>query len=125
MGVFGGVGEKYFPGRSLISAVKAGIEGTAVLAAVKRVGEDSVVPPGLESLFPLFPALKGWAKLGRPSGAGLSSSSFYPVPEKRVLAHTLKGWARLGRPSAAGFIEFIVLPGTRKASSRAHTEGLG
>ena len=29
-----------------------------------------VVPPGLESLLRLNPALKRWAKLGRPSGAG-------------------------------------------------------
>ena len=32
---------------------------------------DGVVPPGLESLGPPFPALKRWAKLGGPSGAGL------------------------------------------------------
>src|ERR1039458_3274859 len=29
----------------------------------------SVVPPGPELFLPLFPALKRWAKLGRPSGA--------------------------------------------------------
>jgi penicillin amidase len=34
--------------------------------------ENSVVPPGLGSLVPLFPALKRWANLGRPSGAGFS-----------------------------------------------------
>src|ERR1035441_3267969 len=28
----------------------------------------SVVPPGLYSFLPLFPALKRWAKLGRPPG---------------------------------------------------------
>jgi len=33
--------------------------------------ENSVVPPGLESFLRLFPALKRWAKLVRPSGAGL------------------------------------------------------
>ena len=38
--------------------------------AGQRVGETSVVPPGLASLGCLFPALKRWAKLGRPSGAG-------------------------------------------------------
>ena len=31
-----------------------------------------VVPPGLESLLPLFPALKRWAKVVCPSGAGFS-----------------------------------------------------
>jgi hypothetical protein len=34
-----------------------------------RGRENSVVPPGLESLLPLSPALKRWAKLDRPSGA--------------------------------------------------------
>ncbi len=34
----------------------------------KRVSEEWVVPPGLESFFPLSPALKRWAKLGRPRG---------------------------------------------------------
>jgi hypothetical protein len=37
---------------------------------LENVDENSVVPPGLESVVPLFPALKRWAKLGRPSGAG-------------------------------------------------------
>ena len=36
--------------------------------------ENSVVPPGLESFLSLFPALKRWAKLGRPSGAEFSIS---------------------------------------------------
>src|SRR5882724_2145038 len=36
------------------------------------VRENSAVPPGLESFLPLVPALKRWAKLERPSGAGLS-----------------------------------------------------
>ena len=31
--------------------------------------DNSVVPPGFESLLPLSPALKRWAKLDRPSGA--------------------------------------------------------
>jgi hypothetical protein len=35
----------------------------------------SAVPPGLESFLPLSPALKRWAKLGRPSGAGFSDIS--------------------------------------------------
>src|ERR1035441_3453227 len=33
-----------------------------------------VVPPGLESPRALFPALKRWANMGRPSGAGLRPS---------------------------------------------------
>ena len=40
-------------------------------AALQPGGENSVVHPGLESLGPVFPALKRWAKLVRPSGAGL------------------------------------------------------
>jgi hypothetical protein len=35
-----------------------------------KVWENSVVPPGLESFVPFFPALARWAKLGRPSGTG-------------------------------------------------------
>src|ERR1035437_5528143 len=38
-------------------------------APLQGVGENSVVPPGLDSSGPLFPALKRWAKLVRPSGA--------------------------------------------------------
>jgi hypothetical protein len=37
-----------------------------------KVWENSVVPPGLESFVPFFPALARWAKLVRPSGAGFS-----------------------------------------------------
>ena len=37
-------------------------------------GQVWVVPPGLQSLLVLFPALKRWAKLGRPSGAGFSGT---------------------------------------------------
>jgi hypothetical protein len=44
--------------------------GLGLFAAVKRVRENSVVPPGLELFLPLYPALKRWAKLGRPFGAG-------------------------------------------------------
>ena len=71
--------------------------------ALKCVRENWVVPPGLRSLFPLFPALKRWAKLVRPSGAVLSSSSFYRMAKTPVLTHTLKRWAKLGRPSGAEY----------------------
>src|ERR1039458_5600555 len=47
-------------------------------------------PPGLESFLPLFPALKRWAKLGRPSGAAFSCAWFHQAVRKRVLTHTLK-----------------------------------
>jgi hypothetical protein len=39
---------------------------------LENVDENSVVPPGLESYLLPFPALKRWAKVGRPSGAGFS-----------------------------------------------------
>jgi len=70
---------------------------------LKSVRENWVVPPGPESLGPLFPALKRWAKFGRPSGAGFSGISFHRISRKRVLTHTLKRWAKLGRPSGAGY----------------------
>ena len=35
---------------------------------LKSVRQNWVVPPGLGLLLPLFPALKRWAKLVRPSG---------------------------------------------------------
>jgi len=50
-----------------------------VIAALKCVRENSVVPPGLESLVPLFPALPRWAKLVRPCGAGFSGISSHPI----------------------------------------------
>jgi len=55
----------------LTSAVSSGY----VPQVLKRVRENWVVPPGLESFVALAPALKRWAKLGRPSGAGYSDDS--------------------------------------------------
>src|ERR1035441_6232899 len=71
--------------------------------AISHVRENSVVPPGLEFFFPLFPALKRWAKFGRPSGAAFSCASFHQAVRKRVLTYTLKRWAKFGRPSGAGY----------------------
>jgi acyl-homoserine lactone acylase PvdQ len=48
-----------------------------VAHGLNSVSENSVVPPGLKSLVPLFPALKRWAMLGRPSGAGYSAWTEY------------------------------------------------
>jgi hypothetical protein len=60
-------------------------------AAPQSVHESWVVPPGLEAFFLLSPALKRWAKLVRPYGAGSSyisfSISFHWVAQERVLAH--------------------------------------
>ena len=44
-----------------------------LVAVLKSVRENWVVPPGLKSFLPLFPALKRWAKLVRPYGAGFFS----------------------------------------------------
>jgi hypothetical protein len=53
-----------------------------------RSAENWVVPPGLKSLFPLYPALKRWANLGRPSGAGFLDSASTGLPENGSHAHT-------------------------------------
>jgi len=45
----------------------------------KCVGENSVVPPGLGSFVPLFPALPRWAKLVRPSGVEFSGISSHQL----------------------------------------------
>src|ERR1019366_1799786 len=42
---------------------------------------NSVVPPGLDSALDLSPALKRWAKFGRPSGAGFSAQGGRPPPK--------------------------------------------
>ena len=65
-------------------------EEKLAIAALKSVRENSVVPPGLESILPFYPALKRWAKLGRPSGAAFSCAWFHQTARKRVLTHTLK-----------------------------------
>ena len=73
----------------LTSAVSSG----HVPQVLKKVRENWVVPPGLESFVPLFPALKRWAKLGRPSGAGYSDDSFRPGSNNWVVSgqHTVSG----------------------------------
>ncbi len=79
--------------------------GYGVFPQAQCVGENSVVPPGLESFLPLSPALKRWAKLERPSGAGFSESSVASLARERVLSPVLKDWAKLERPSGDGFSE--------------------
>src|SRR6266852_537234 len=51
--------------------------------ALRIVRENSVVPPGLQSLPPPLPALNRWAKLVRPSGAGVLVEQ-YEVPVRRA-----------------------------------------
>jgi hypothetical protein len=64
--------------------------GYGVFPQAQCVGENSVVPPGLESFLPATPALKDWAKLERPSGAGGSESSFSSLAREQVLSPALK-----------------------------------
>ena len=59
--------------------------------------ENWVVPPGLESFFSLFPALKRWAKFGRPSGSGFSR--------------------RMNRPGANAIL-FVMLEGCGKSNRK-------
>src|ERR1039458_5080951 len=63
--------------------------------------ENWVVPPGLSSFFPRFPALNRWAESVPPSGAAFSSSSSHRMAQKPVLTHTLKRWAKFVHPSGA------------------------
>src|ERR1017187_9935679 len=55
-------------------------------ATLKSVRENWVVPPGLGSFFPLFPALKRWAKFVRPSGAVILEL-FVPPDRQNVSSH--------------------------------------
>jgi penicillin G amidase len=80
-------------GSRLISALPFG------KGLIEVVRANRVVPPGLEFSLSLFPALKRWAKLGRPSGAGYSSgigysdNSFRPGSNNWVVSgqHTVSG----------------------------------
>src|SRR6266446_1623728 len=45
--------------------------------SLKSVRRELGRPSGTESLIPLFPALKRWASLVRPSGAGFSNSCYH------------------------------------------------
>ena len=60
---------------------------------------NSAVPPGLESFVPLFPALKRWAKLGRPSGAGFSSGIEYSDDSLRPGSNN---WVVSGQHTVSG-----------------------
>ena len=51
-------------------------------ASVGVMRASGVVPPGLESSRSLFRALKRWAKLDRPSGAGFAGGSHRPIDLK-------------------------------------------
>ena len=85
----------------------------------QRLRGDPCRPYGTRSGYPLYPALKRWAKLFRPSptpfrakaartgdpgcGAGFPASKFHWQMPTFVLAQTLNRWARLFRACGAGF----------------------
>src|SRR6202790_4045720 len=73
----------------LISGLPSGL----VPQELKGVQGNSVVPAGLASSLSLFPALKRWAKLARPSGAGCSDDLFRPGSNNWVVSgqHTVSG----------------------------------
>ena len=71
--------------------------------------ENSVVPPGLESFFPLFPALPRWAKLDRPLPGWISQNAFHPILQRSSQAD-LKCWANLIRSFGAGFSQSSFRP---------------
>jgi len=75
---------------ALTSAVQAGRRVGNRLAALKRVRENWVVPPGLEPLAPLYPALKRGAKVGRPCGTGDCRGLFHGVLRNSAFTHALK-----------------------------------
>ena len=66
---------------------------------LKSVRENWVVPLGLESFFLLYPALKRWAKLGRPL--------------RLRSGQALRGW----------ILEQSIPPDRPKTSSNAHSKG--
>jgi penicillin amidase len=71
----------------------SGLPARPVPQELKRVRENSVVPSRLESSLSLFPELKRWANLGRPSGAGYSDALFRAGSNNWVVSgqHTVSG----------------------------------
>ena len=74
----------------MASVAKARNDKKAVIAALKCVRENWVVPTRLESFVPLHPALKRGAKLARPDGTRILRDLFHRVVQNGVLAHTLE-----------------------------------
>ena len=88
---------------------------------LKNVHENSVVPPGLESFVPFFPALKRLRKkyllynsLTAAAKADTENTAVIAAVNRcatqnqvqhRVFPQAVKRWAKLGRPSGAGFMK--------------------
>jgi VWFA-related protein len=68
------------------------LRGIVMTFTLKRIADGTAVVEGKLSTCArsLRRALKRWAKLGRPSGAGFSNISFRRIVREQVLAHTLK-----------------------------------
>jgi hypothetical protein len=47
-------------------------------------------PPGLESFLPASPALKRWAKLERPSGAGVAAPTIITLRQLERAIRTVR-----------------------------------
>ena len=86
--------------RGFSAKCEAGRRVGTMIAALKSVRESWAVPPGLESLVPLYPALrpsrpkpglpgtlKRGAKVGRPCGTGNSRGLLHRVLRNLVLTH--------------------------------------
>jgi TldD protein len=89
-------------------------------AALQSPREDSVVPPGLESFVPPSPALKRWAKFGRPSGAGFSRIACFPsllfaVISCLILTCAVSTFARAANPASGD----VVLRALREEMERS------
>ena len=82
------------PKSSFSTNCKAARRVGTTIAALKSVLGSWAVPPGLESLAPLYPALKRGAKVDRPSGTGncrgLLHRVLHRVFRNLVLARMLK-----------------------------------
>ena len=86
-------------GDRLINGVQPGKYAAHRLKSVDR---GSVVPPGLESFVPTFPALKRWAKLDRPSGARFSSGTQFSSEVS----------SEAGFSPGAGYSDYLFRPGS-------------
>jgi hypothetical protein len=100
------------------SAAEAGLDSEVFAARLKSCPPENLIGVGGFPAYGVFPqaqclgensvaALKRWAKLEHPSGAGFSESLFASMVRERVLSPALKHRAKLERPSGAGFSESL------------------
>jgi hypothetical protein len=90
---------QYFAGRG-----GRGVGQPAVASSQLSVRKGELCRPyGTRFSFQPYPALKRWAKLFRPYGAGFPASRFHWQVPTFVLTPTLPRWAKLLRAYGAGF----------------------